>query len=56
LWDFCEWDIASPSFDPHQVGVCIKSKDEDETSKNSSVDSRTFEQIRKRGRKKNPKK
>ena len=54
LWDFCEWDIASPSFDPHQVGVCIKSKDE-ETSKNSSVDSITFEQIRKRG-KKNPKK
>lgn len=56
MWDFCEWDIASPSFDPHQVGVCIKSKDEnndqnqEEASKNSSVDSTTFEQIMKRGK------
>ena len=25
-WDFCEWDTASPSVDPHQVGVCIKSQ------------------------------
>lgn len=55
-WDFCEWDIASPSFDPHQVGVCIKSKDQniDPDQEDGSVDKLTFEQIMKRG-KKNPK-